>query len=92
MAAISKVVYGSDTLIDLTNDTVAEENLVEGFTAHGADGELINGTILQGDDLGYGNNKAPMVNVATLDFVIPEGDETSSFVGVGEAGFMTLGE
>lgn len=40
---ISKVVYGGDTLIDLTSDTVEAEALLVGHTAHGKDGELIEG-------------------------------------------------
>ena len=42
--AISKVVYGGKTLIDLTPDTVTEDKLLKGVTAHGADGEVITGT------------------------------------------------
>lgn len=42
--AISKVVYGGETLIDLTQDTVKAEHLISGYTAHGADGEAITGT------------------------------------------------
>ena len=42
--AISKVVYGGQTLIDLTGDTVVAAQLKKGYTAHGADGEVINGT------------------------------------------------
>ena len=42
--AISKVVYGGNTLIDLTADTIKEDKLLSGYTAHGADGEAITGT------------------------------------------------
>lgn len=41
--AYSKVIYGSKTLIDLTADTIKKEHLLSGYTAHGADGELITG-------------------------------------------------
>lgn len=41
--AISKVVYGGNTLIDLTADTIANDKLLKGYTAHGADGEPITG-------------------------------------------------
>ena len=41
---ISKVIYGGQTLIDLTADTIQANKLLEGFTAHGADGEEITGT------------------------------------------------
>lgn len=42
--AISKVVYGGNTLIDLTADTIKADKLLKGYTAHGADGEPITGT------------------------------------------------
>lgn len=42
--AVNKVEYGGQTLIDLTADTVAEESLVAGATAHNAAGEQISGT------------------------------------------------
>lgn len=44
--AINKVVYGNNTLIDLTNDTVTENNLLSGATAHGADGNPVNGAVI----------------------------------------------
>ena len=40
---VSKVVYGNDTLVDLTSDTVTPMSLTLGATAHGADGEPIVG-------------------------------------------------
>jgi len=44
MSKISKVVYGGQTLIDLTADTVVADKLLKGYTAHGADGEVVTGT------------------------------------------------
>ena len=41
--SINKVVYGGKTLIDLTGDTVTEDKLLNGITAHGKDGELVTG-------------------------------------------------
>lgn len=41
---VSKVIYGGKTLIDLTGDTISEEKVLKGFTAHGADGAPIVGT------------------------------------------------
>lgn len=40
----SKVIFGGEVLIDLTGDTVNRDKLLKGYTAHGADGELITGT------------------------------------------------
>ena len=42
---VNKVVYGSEVLIDLTGDTVKADKLLSGYTAHGANGELITGTL-----------------------------------------------
>ena len=41
--AISKVIYGGETLMDLTADTIKKDKLLKGYTAHGADGEPITG-------------------------------------------------
>ena len=44
--SINKVIYGNDTLIDLTSDTVSENNLLAGATAHAADGSSIEGSVI----------------------------------------------
>lgn len=41
---VSKVIFGDETIIDLTADTVTEDKVLVGYTAHGADGEKITGT------------------------------------------------
>ena len=46
--AINKVVFGNDTLIDLTEDSVSASNLLEGETAHDRSGASITGTAKQG--------------------------------------------
>lgn len=43
---INKVVLGSDTVLDLTSDTVSPETLLVGTTAHNARGETIVGTLV----------------------------------------------
>ena len=53
--AYNKVVYGNKVLVDLTSDTVTAETLLQGRTAHAADGSLIVGTMTSGS-----------VNVATI--------------------------
>lgn len=44
--AVSKVVLGDETLIDLTGDSVSSENLLQGETAHGANGEEVIGGVV----------------------------------------------
>ena len=40
---INKVIYGGDTLIDLTGDTVTADKILSGYTAHDASGATITG-------------------------------------------------
>lgn len=44
--AVNKVVYGSDTLLDLTADTVEAGDLRSGVTAHRKDGTQVTGTLV----------------------------------------------
>ena len=41
---VSKIVYGGETLIDLTADTVTADKLLKDATAHAKDGSIITGT------------------------------------------------
>lgn len=43
--AYNKVEYGGNVIIDLTQDTVDGASLLTGKTAHGADGEVVNGAM-----------------------------------------------
>ena len=47
--AVSKVIYGETTLMDLTSDTVTASTLAEGITAHDATGASITGTFVDKD-------------------------------------------
>lgn len=42
---VNKVVYGNNTLIDLTSDTVTADKLAQGYTAHDSSGAAITGTM-----------------------------------------------
>ena len=42
---VNKVIYGNNTLIDLTNDTVNADVLLSGYTAHDKSGALVSGSI-----------------------------------------------
>ena len=43
---VNKVIMGSETLIDLTGDSVTADSLLSGYTAHAASGARINGNVL----------------------------------------------
>lgn len=47
--AVNKVVYGGNTLVDLTGDTVTAADLAEGITATGANGDKIVGVMTKGE-------------------------------------------
>lgn len=44
--AVSKIIYGGSTLLDLTGDTVAADKLLTGYTAHDKAGEAVTGTLV----------------------------------------------
>jgi len=41
---VNKVVFGGDTLIDLSSDTIAANKVLSGYTAHDASGAPITGS------------------------------------------------
>lgn len=67
--AISKVVFGETTLIDLTSDTVAADKLLTGFTAHGKDGEPIVGTCSFDADTGDATAQADEILLSKTAYV-----------------------
>lgn len=44
--AVSKVVYGTTVLVDLTGDTVEADKLLSGYTAHDKAGNTVTGTVM----------------------------------------------
>ena len=44
--AVNKVIYGGETLMDVTNSTVREDNLLSGVVAYNAAGERITGAVV----------------------------------------------
>ena len=75
---VSKVVYGGETLIDLTSDTVSQENLLDGATATNAMGEKVVGiakglpdqTGQSGKVLGTDGKKASWVTPTTASEMV----------------------
>jgi len=48
--AYNKIIYGGNTLIDLTADTITAADLADGVTAHDASGAVITGTSTKDSD------------------------------------------
>lgn len=87
----NKVVWDNQTLIDLTEDTVTAGSLLRGVTAHGANGQLLTGTLeftqVQVDwdqtdttAVDYIKNKPSIINTAKLlgNWFNPEGGYEAS--------------
>ena len=75
--AKNKIVYGNETLIDLTGDSVSPNNLLSGETAHDRSGEQIRGTVV-----------IPTVNDGTL--TIKQNDTTKGTFTANQAGNTTI--
>lgn len=69
---VSKVEFGNESLIDLTSDTVNESNLLSGYTAHGADGELVEGGVIVTE----------ITNITYEQYQEMTEEEKASFTGV----------
>lgn len=63
--AVNKVIYGTNTLIDLSNDTVTADKLASGYTAHDKSGAKIVGTMPYADSVLY--EYAPLICQGMLD-------------------------
>ena len=63
---INKIVYGTSTLIDLTSDTITVGDALAGVTFHLRDGSIGTGTMVNGNNLGYGftDGSIPKVGIA----------------------------
>lgn len=48
--AVNKVIYGGETLIDLTGDTVSADKILSGYTAHDKSGTSITGSCTYDSD------------------------------------------
>ena len=74
---VSKVVYGNDTLIDISGDTVSSNNLLSGATAHGSNGESVSGAVIVTDDYVPASTGGTFEGDVTID----KADGTTSVVG-----------
>lgn len=63
---VNKVIYGTSTLIDLTNDTITPETLQLGITAHDASGAAIIGTSNISNMIAYPFSESTTYNVGDL--------------------------
>lgn len=100
---VNKVIYGENTLIDLSSDTVTADKILAGYTAHSAAGATITGSIptKTGNDIilqntiltipaGYYTNEAK--TITGVELTIPSSGTNSFDVTMpsGENNTITL--
>ena len=66
---VSKVIYGGKTLIDLTADTVAPEQVQEGITFHDKSGAMLTGTSTKDSDTKDATAKAGEILLGKTAYV-----------------------
>ena len=70
--AVNKVVYGENTLLDLSADTIVASALLSGYTAHDKSGAAITGT-----------HQCGAASVATGTLELSSASQTMSITGIG---------
>ena len=66
---VSKVIYGNQTLIDLTADSVVANALLNGYTAHGADGNAVVGNCTFDADTSDANATSSTILIGSNAYV-----------------------
>lgn len=71
--AVNKVIYGSETLLDLTQDTVTANDMISGVTAHSKTGSQITGTlVIQAFHVGAADPESSLGNDGDIYFKVEE--------------------
>lgn len=66
--AVNKVVYGTTTLVDLTDTTATADKILEGYGAYGKDGEWMDGTASAGGATVAVATETPSSNSTSITF------------------------
>lgn len=78
---INKVILGGATLIDLTEDTVNQDVIIEGYTAHDASGNLISGKLklITIDSELDSESTNPVQNKAIVEALTAKADKATTY-------------
>lgn len=70
MMAVNKVVYGTTTLVDLTDTTATADKILSGYGAYGADGNWMSGTATGGSATVATATTSPSSNSTSISFSV----------------------
>ena len=68
--AVNKVVYGSNTIIDITDTTAIADSVLAGYNFYRANGVKTAGAVADGDIIEYGDPTAPLAGVGLSDQMV----------------------
>lgn len=89
--AVNKVIYGNNTLIDITDTTATPEQVLSNYYFYGANGIKVSGQLLDGDSLGYGDPSSCLIGVGKIDSMkLSDDDRISNIAGVGAVGYTKI--
>lgn len=69
---VNKVIFGGETVVDLTKDTVTADKLLSGATAHGANGEAVTGSMPNNGTV------SKTLSTSTTSYTVPKGYHSGS--------------
>ena len=78
---VNKVVYGGATLLDLTEDTITEDVIVEGYVGHDASGEQVTGKLklITVDDELDATSTNPIQNNVVTEALNAKADKATTY-------------
>lgn len=89
--AVNEVIFNGETLIDLTSDTVDENSLLEGYTAHGKDGNIVVGKLQIPSNSGITEETDPVFTASAAHGITQENINSWTALATSSSSALTAG-